>query len=41
LHAAQPKKCGLNGEEVSGQRELAAGDVVEIGKVRAAFSFQA
>jgi pSer/pThr/pTyr-binding forkhead associated (FHA) protein len=39
--APEPKaKVRINGEEVSGQRELAAGDVVEIGKVRAAFSFQ-
>ena len=39
--APEPKaKVRINGEEVSGQRELAAGDVVEIGKMKAAFSFQ-
>lgn len=30
----------INGEEVLGQRELAAGDLIEIGKMKAAFSFQ-
>jgi hypothetical protein len=30
----------INGEDVVGQRELTAGDVIEVGKVRAAFSFQ-
>lgn len=39
--APEPKaKVRINGEEVSGQRELAAGDIVEIGKMKAAFSFQ-
>ncbi|HEX7289257.1 MAG TPA: FHA domain-containing protein [Candidatus Angelobacter sp.] len=39
--APEPKaKVRINGEEVSGQRELSAGDVLEIGKVRAAFCFQ-
>jgi hypothetical protein len=39
--APEPKaKVRINGELVSGQRELAAGDVLEIGKVKAAFSFQ-
>lgn len=39
--APEPKaKVRINGEEVSGQRELAAGDVLEIGKMKAAFSFQ-
>jgi pSer/pThr/pTyr-binding forkhead associated (FHA) protein len=33
-------KVRINGEAVSGQRELAAGDVIEIGKMKAAFSFQ-
>ncbi|HEY1525493.1 MAG TPA: FHA domain-containing protein [Candidatus Angelobacter sp.] len=30
----------INGEDVVGQRELTAGDVIEVGKVKAAFSFQ-
>ncbi|HMC30506.1 MAG TPA: FHA domain-containing protein [Candidatus Angelobacter sp.] len=30
----------INGEEVVSQRELAAGDIIEVGKVKAAFSFQ-
>jgi pSer/pThr/pTyr-binding forkhead associated (FHA) protein len=30
----------INGEEVYSQRELTAGDVIEIGKMKAAFSFQ-
>ncbi len=30
----------INGEEVQGQRELAAGDLIEIHKMKAAFSFQ-
>jgi hypothetical protein len=30
----------VNGEELYGQRELTAGDVIEVGKVKAAFSFQ-
>lgn len=39
--APEPKaRLRINGEEVSGQRELAAGDIVEIGKLKAAFSFQ-
>jgi hypothetical protein len=33
-------KVRVNGEELYGQRELAAGDVIEVGKVKAAFSFQ-
>lgn len=33
-------KLQINGEEVFSQRELAAGDVIEIGKMKAAFSFQ-
>lgn len=30
----------INGDDVLGQRELAAGDVIEVGKVQLAFSFQ-
>jgi pSer/pThr/pTyr-binding forkhead associated (FHA) protein len=33
-------KLRINGEEVFSQRELAPGDVIEIGKMKAAFSFQ-
>jgi len=33
-------KLRINGEEVYSQRELGAGDVIEIGKMKAAFSFQ-
>ncbi|HEY2232135.1 MAG TPA: FHA domain-containing protein [Candidatus Angelobacter sp.] len=33
-------KLKINGEEVITQRELSAGDVIEVGKVKAAFSFQ-
>lgn len=33
-------KLRINGEEVHSQRELSAGDVIEIGKMKAAFSFQ-
>lgn len=33
-------KLRINGEEVFSQRELSAGDVIEIGKMKAAFSFQ-
>ena len=33
-------KVKINGEEVVTQRELTAGDVIEVGKVKAAFSFQ-
>jgi pSer/pThr/pTyr-binding forkhead associated (FHA) protein len=33
-------KLKINGEEVVSQRELNAGDVIEVGKVKAAFSFQ-
>ncbi|HKT50772.1 MAG TPA: FHA domain-containing protein [Candidatus Angelobacter sp.] len=33
-------KLKINGEEVLSQRELAPGDVIEIGKMKAAFSFQ-
>jgi hypothetical protein len=30
----------INGEDVIGQRELAAGDIIEVGKVKLAFSYQ-
>jgi pSer/pThr/pTyr-binding forkhead associated (FHA) protein len=30
----------INGEDLHAQRELAAGDVIEVGKIKAAFSFQ-
>lgn len=30
----------INGDDVIGQRELAAGDIIEVGKVKLAFSFQ-
>ena len=33
-------KLRINGEDVASQRELNAGDVIEVGKVKAAFSFQ-
>lgn len=33
-------KLKINGEPVHSQRELAPGDVIEIGRVKAAFSFQ-
>jgi pSer/pThr/pTyr-binding forkhead associated (FHA) protein len=33
-------KLRINGEQVLSQRELAPGDVIEIGKMKAAFSFQ-
>ncbi|HEY3770110.1 MAG TPA: FHA domain-containing protein [Candidatus Angelobacter sp.] len=33
-------KLKLNGEDVIGQRELTNGDIIEVGKVKAAFSFQ-
>jgi pSer/pThr/pTyr-binding forkhead associated (FHA) protein len=33
-------KLKINGEDVATQRELNAGDVIEVGKVKAAFSFQ-
>lgn len=33
-------KLKINGEEVLSQRELAPGDVIEIGKMKAAFSYQ-
>ena len=33
-------KLKINGEEVLSQRELGPGDVIEIGKMKAAFSFQ-
>ncbi len=33
-------KLKINGEEVVSQRELNAGDIIEVGKVKAAFSFQ-
>jgi pSer/pThr/pTyr-binding forkhead associated (FHA) protein len=33
-------KLKINGEDVASQRELSAGDVIEVGKVKAAFSFQ-
>jgi len=39
--APEPRvKLRINGEEVYSQRELAPGDVIEIGKMKAAFSFQ-
>jgi pSer/pThr/pTyr-binding forkhead associated (FHA) protein len=33
-------KVKINGEEVISQRELNSGDIIEVGKVKAAFSFQ-
>lgn len=33
-------KLKINGQDVVTQRELAAGDIIEVGKVKAAFSFQ-
>lgn len=33
-------KVKINGEQLSAQRELAAGDLIEVGKLKAAFSFQ-
>jgi hypothetical protein len=33
-------KVRINGEDVVSQRELNAGDIIEVGKVKAAFSFQ-
>jgi hypothetical protein len=33
-------KLKINGEDVIAQRELTAGDVIEVGKMKAAFSFQ-
>jgi pSer/pThr/pTyr-binding forkhead associated (FHA) protein len=33
-------KVRINGEEVVSQRELSSGDIIEVGKVKAAFSFQ-
>src|SRR5438445_533649 len=30
----------INGVDLVGQRELASGDIIEVGKVKAAFSFQ-
>ena len=30
----------INGEDVVSQRELEAGDIIEVGKVKAAFNFQ-
>jgi pSer/pThr/pTyr-binding forkhead associated (FHA) protein len=33
-------KLKVNGEDLHAQRELAAGDVIEVGKLKAAFSFQ-
>ncbi|MGZ4846117.1 MAG: FHA domain-containing protein, partial [Candidatus Angelobacter sp.] len=33
-------KLKINGEDVVSQRELNAGDVIEVGKMKAAFSFQ-
>jgi pSer/pThr/pTyr-binding forkhead associated (FHA) protein len=33
-------KVKVNGEQLSGQRELNAGDMIEVGKLKAAFSFQ-
>lgn len=36
----QKTKVKINGEEVSGQRELKEGDIVEVAKVKAAFTLQ-
>lgn len=33
-------KLKINGEDLNGQRELASGDIIEVGKVKAAFSYQ-
>jgi len=33
-------KLKINGQDVVAQRELAAGDILEVGKVKAAFNFQ-
>jgi pSer/pThr/pTyr-binding forkhead associated (FHA) protein len=33
-------KVKVNGEQLSGRRELNAGDMIEVGKLKAAFSFQ-
>jgi len=33
-------KLKINGENVVSQRELVSGDIIEVGKVKAAFSFQ-
>ena len=33
-------KLKINGEDVVSQRELNSGDIIEVGKVKAAFSFQ-
>jgi hypothetical protein len=33
-------KLRINGEPVLSQRELSPGDVIEVGKMKAAFSFQ-
>ena len=40
--AASDKKIKLkiNGEDVAGQRELNEGDIVEVGKMKAAFTLQ-
>jgi pSer/pThr/pTyr-binding forkhead associated (FHA) protein len=41
ISASESKaKLKLNGEDVVGQRELNSGDIIEVGKVKAAFSFQ-
>ena len=41
ISASEAKiKLKINGEDVSGQRELNEGDVIEVGKMRASFSFQ-
>lgn len=36
----QKTKLKINGEDVTGQRELNEGDIVEVGRMKAAFSFQ-
>ena len=33
-------KLKVNGQDLHAQRDLAAGDVIEVGKLKAAFSFQ-
>lgn len=36
----QKIKLKINAEEITGQRELNEGDIIEVGKMKAAFSFQ-
>jgi len=41
ISASEAKiKLKINGEDVSGQRELNEGDVIEVGKMKATFNFQ-